>query len=759
MSSFPNSTYCYTPLPDSTFIRILILGPGKPEDVNVYCYILVSKLWDQEQFPHRPVESLFVARRPLPSGEEGMALLLRLHVESDSDSEDSHSRQRIYPPQRYEALSYVWGERQQQQQQYIFLDDKTQRFPVTQNLYELLRSLRRPQAFRKLWVDAICINQSDHEEKKIQLSLLRRIYQQAEKVIAYLPLSLQDQKNVDELVRKIFETCKLYKEEEKAGSSSSSGQQEHTRKKQFIFGREVVKSTINFSTDLPEGLYSGSPGLEDFGIPVEDRQLWDSWRLTFASPYFRRIWILQEVALGQNLRFWTGNAECDAEVLFEAHSLLGLYSSIANMGYMIPTRLDCLLSEDLAATVVVGTRNAAKMYIQRRSAQSDRPADRLIDILATVTTFQATDARDRIYALLGLTCDSAFFAQHVSYAPWDSAEKIFLKFARLFVEKGEGIDLLLQAGLGDEEDNEWPSWVPNWDKPSELSGRSEVIKNPGSSSPRMRVDESGQTLHISGVTFLDEIKITNDSAFETLQTSPGGTGIAPFILSFIKGLDMVFEATSSIHRDEIHEALLHVLAQSRSLDKSSISQGSKTTTATSLEDNGEDNVSSGPSLNSAATPSHGTTQHKNNADQVVDEREQQGFRMGFDKLLEYIVILSKALSLGQSKEISYVFLESSPTEHWHFLRRAMDVTMNRRFCVTEGRYIGLGPKNTRVGDSVVVFEGSSNHFILRRIVKPKSVEGYAGEEEKYRLVGPAYFYKPESVGKPPTTVRQEIMII
>ncbi|KAI1741576.1 hypothetical protein F4680DRAFT_464579 [Xylaria scruposa] len=169
-----------------------------------------------------------------------------------------------------------------------------QRFPVTQNLYESLRSLRRPQA----------------------LSLLRRICQQAEKIIVYLLLLLRDWMDIGKLVREIFEGCRRYheneNEKEEAGYSSSSGQQKQTEERRFVSGRKVIE---NESFSASESLSRDSPGLEDFGIPPEDTLLLDLWCLMFASPYFRRVWILQEVALGRNLWFWTGNAECDAEAL------------------------------------------------------------------------------------------------------------------------------------------------------------------------------------------------------------------------------------------------------------------------------------------------------------------------------------------------------------------------------------------------------------------------------------------------------------
>jgi hypothetical protein len=59
----------------------------------------------------------------------------------------------------YEALSYVWGKPDFTQQ--IVLDDEP--FYITPNLDVALRYRRRTHTDRLLWVDAICINQSDTE--------------------------------------------------------------------------------------------------------------------------------------------------------------------------------------------------------------------------------------------------------------------------------------------------------------------------------------------------------------------------------------------------------------------------------------------------------------------------------------------------------------------------------------------------------------------------------------------------------------------
>lgn len=61
-------------------------------------------------------------------------------------------------PVPYEALSYVWGKEKSTDK--IRVDGYP--FTVTENLYQALSNLRRSGEDRVLWVDAICINQSNH---------------------------------------------------------------------------------------------------------------------------------------------------------------------------------------------------------------------------------------------------------------------------------------------------------------------------------------------------------------------------------------------------------------------------------------------------------------------------------------------------------------------------------------------------------------------------------------------------------------------
>ncbi|EMT67441.1 heterokaryon incompatibility protein-domain-containing protein [Fusarium oxysporum II5] len=83
----------------------------------------------------------------------------------------------------YEALSYVWGEPDFSEP--IILNYHT--FFITPSLKYILSCLKqRYDQQRVLWVDAICINQSDVEERGHQVALLHEIYLNCQRDIAWL---------------------------------------------------------------------------------------------------------------------------------------------------------------------------------------------------------------------------------------------------------------------------------------------------------------------------------------------------------------------------------------------------------------------------------------------------------------------------------------------------------------------------------------------------------------------------------------------
>ncbi|KAF8859439.1 HET-domain-containing protein [Acephala macrosclerotiorum] len=143
---------------------------------------------------------------------------------------------------KYEALSYVWGKDMAPTP--IILEGTE--IHITQNLDTALRHLRHGQMSRSLWVDAVCIDQSNVVERAEQVKLMNRIYRSASTVLVWLG---PDADNSDEVMRKIQ-----------------------------IFDKQSWQ-TYDFQVGFMEILY---------------------------RPWFTRIWVLQEFLLGRNPRIGCG---------------------------------------------------------------------------------------------------------------------------------------------------------------------------------------------------------------------------------------------------------------------------------------------------------------------------------------------------------------------------------------------------------------------------------------------------------------------
>jgi len=112
--------------------------------------------------------------RLLPHQDQNSRIECRLITFSLLDQGSSHP---------YEALSYVWGSEDNKRPIYMGDNDELR---VTANLYAALRHLRHCFVERILWVDAICINQADEDEKGQQVQSMAKIYAKASRVIVWL---------------------------------------------------------------------------------------------------------------------------------------------------------------------------------------------------------------------------------------------------------------------------------------------------------------------------------------------------------------------------------------------------------------------------------------------------------------------------------------------------------------------------------------------------------------------------------------------
>lgn len=85
-------------------------------------------------------------------------------------------------PIKYTALSYVWGS--SEKTRCVRVDGFC--LPITENLFIALFHLRHKQQPVFLWIDSVCIDQNNTEEKSTQVANMASVYSHAKRVLVWL---------------------------------------------------------------------------------------------------------------------------------------------------------------------------------------------------------------------------------------------------------------------------------------------------------------------------------------------------------------------------------------------------------------------------------------------------------------------------------------------------------------------------------------------------------------------------------------------
>lgn len=155
-------------------------------------------------------------------------------------------------------------------------------------------------------------------------------------------------------------------------------------------------------------------------------------------PYFERVWIIQELAKADFRKILCGNRSAP---------WTGLELALAQMAGHLPTASQVLMD------ALVSFR------VRERQGRLAVPRMLLLRALLDSRRSRATEPRDKIYALLGLTRDGGEVVPAPHYTCGD--EHVYVDVARHFVARqGHTAAILLAART--EDRGGLPSWVPNW---------------------------------------------------------------------------------------------------------------------------------------------------------------------------------------------------------------------------------------------------------------------------------------------------------
>lgn len=292
--------------------------------------------------------------------------------------------------------------------------------PITANLYSALRFLRLPDAPLVLWVDAVCIDQRNNNERSSQVALMGRIYSLAERVLVWLG-----------------------EEEEHEGERA--------------FGLVAKLDRVLAARNRGYASTGTLMNVEDFiareGQAVSQVGDLGVLRGLFARPWFRRLWVAQEVIKAREGYLVLGQRVMPLDVFT---NVIRALVAVLQINFMAMVGMESL---------------ATFMAISHTKLQQDRyrlKDDDQMDIVNLIFNFRWTlcaDPRDRIYALLGLAWSEGLVPD---YGDDCTLSTVMHRFVRWCITTRSSLRFLSIAGsamcdtpLDDDKGSDAkPSWFP-----------------------------------------------------------------------------------------------------------------------------------------------------------------------------------------------------------------------------------------------------------------------------------------------------------
>ncbi|KAL8771407.1 MAG: hypothetical protein Q9209_003075 [Squamulea sp. 1 TL-2023] len=400
---------------------------------------------------------------PLDDNQDRIRLLI-ISSGPSSDAIDCHLTQvSLGDEPSYEALSYTWGTLQCTST--ISLNGTD--FQVTPNLESALRKLRLANEDRIIWIDAICIDQANTTEKNKQVQQMRRIYQNAWRVVIWLGSEADDSNIAMAAV-------------ERMGGS---------------FDPAIMR--LEDACDVPD-------------VPVSD-PAWHALGKLFRRSWYKRIWILQEVSASANAIvvcgsqsvLWTTFCFAAAYIFYRAGRKPGP-SPIRDTGY-----------ESLFSL-------CSFLFNRSRSEVTRRRETGLLRLLTQFRHCEATDPRDKVYALLGMASDMPDDANlKPNYAK--PVAEVYRDLVEFIVTKDRNLDVLRACQISGPE-HDLPSWVPDWSIASSVQALHSFASTfpgraSGNSAADVRFPEDSATLVAQGV-LVDIIRKIEDPTINTFDSAP-----------------------------------------------------------------------------------------------------------------------------------------------------------------------------------------------------------------------------------------------
>jgi hypothetical protein len=367
----------------------------------------------------------------------------------------------------FNALSWCWSSEEEIQSTSFECDE--QLFPVSRHLYNLLSNVnpRNTHSSIRIWVDSICINQDDLEEKSAHVAYMHEIYGRARNVIIWLGMP----DGGSDLVMDSRKTSKLN-----------------------TALQLVPSSSIAQSVTAP-------------GVPHADDPIWKAVGRLCDRDWFYRTWVIQEIALARNVELLCGTQRLDWD------DFVNLVSGISRAGL---TSI-CRGPRSTGTTRPDGFGALMDLAWIRKMLQKD---DMSMSYLLHMVRFrEVTKPVDNVYGLLGILGQDVRSAIKVNYAEneqqyWEA----YVDMAEQIITADDRAFWLLCMASSRERPEQLPTWCPNFNslspeyldfgnqnwraglggKPTKEGGIRLIKASSSIQAPGFLIDVVDEVIHIGG---------------------------------------------------------------------------------------------------------------------------------------------------------------------------------------------------------------------------------------------------------------------
>lgn len=311
-----------------------------------------------------------------------------------------------YQP-RYEALSYTWGDADVSEFGQVEDGQSSGETSATlglrPNLASALRYLRYSDETRVLWIDAICINQEDIEERNEQVKRMTNIYTLAQRVIAWLGVKSNNSKHALATLQHV------------------GRQLEQTKSGRIIAAPDATEPHL----------------WRNDHAPSFDQQTWQALIILVERSWFYRLWCWQEIKLGS----WHSFLQCGGDKIPWNNFWLAVL---------------CLHNKDSLPSMRFRERCRHIVFLKYSAVGQS-----MSNIMDVSRSKGCVNPRDKIYGLLGIT--PAYFSSSIVVDYLRPVEDVYKEAFITHLNTTKRLELLKHCDLASRQLG-GPSWVPDWSK-------------------------------------------------------------------------------------------------------------------------------------------------------------------------------------------------------------------------------------------------------------------------------------------------------